>query len=308
MEQSRIPAKKRGQKKMGGKETGLKWHPAFIGAIKTELENYKNCLDFNTEVPLTAEPLVIDCVIIKKTKNTIIQKNIGRIFREVNILEYKSPTDYIAVSDFYKVYSYSCLYICLNKIPVTNLTITLIGSRYPRELFQHLKNVRGYAVDEISPGIYNITGDILPIQVINRQRLSAKENLWLKTLGSELDRNELDQLIKEIQRRPKTPHLEPYLDVVIRANPKIFKEGIKMRKRVATLEEVFVNSGLADIYKAEAKVEARAEINAEAFAEAVEKKALAIAKNMAKMGLPVKTIVSATELKPKKVREIFQQL
>ena len=40
----------------------------------------------------------------------MIQKNIGRIFRQYNIVEYKSPDDYLSIDDFYKVYAYCCLY------------------------------------------------------------------------------------------------------------------------------------------------------------------------------------------------------
>ena len=227
-----------------------------------------------------------------------IEKNIGKIFRDVNIIEYKSPRDYIAVWDFYKVYCYSYLYIFLNKTPVTNITITFASSHYPRKLLRHLKKIHGYTVEENNPGIYTIKGDILPIQIINRQKLSAKENLWLKCLGSELDHIELDQLWDEMQRRPKLPHLEPYLDVLIKANPRIFKEGIKIGKRTSTLEDVFINSGLA------AEAEARGEIIGEARGEA--KKALDVAREMVNYGLPLEAIITITKLEPETIRKMYK--
>jgi hypothetical protein len=49
------------------------------------------------------------------------------------------------VADFYKVYGYACLYASQEKVDVTELTITFVGSRYPRKLLSHLKKVRGYA-------------------------------------------------------------------------------------------------------------------------------------------------------------------
>jgi hypothetical protein len=45
----------------------------------------------------------------------LIEKNIARIFRHINILEYKSPEDYFSVYDFFKVLSYVFLYASLNK-------------------------------------------------------------------------------------------------------------------------------------------------------------------------------------------------
>ena len=68
----------------------LKWHPAFLQAIQHELFEYRDSLEFKYEYPLTEEPLRIDLLIIKKPKQLAIEKNIARIFRADNILEYKS--------------------------------------------------------------------------------------------------------------------------------------------------------------------------------------------------------------------------
>ena len=166
-------------KRQEGENLAINWHSAFIEAIKLELEEYHDLLEFRSEYPLTTEPLRIDCVIIKKVKDVVIRKNIAAIFKETNLLEYKSPDDYVSVTDFYKVYSYACLLVALEKIPVTGLTISFVESHYPRELLAHLRETRRYAVEESSPGIYTVKGDILPIQIINTRQLSAKDNLWL---------------------------------------------------------------------------------------------------------------------------------
>jgi hypothetical protein len=61
-----------------------------------------HALQFISEYQLTAEPLRIDIVIIKKIKDIPLTKNIAAIFRTHNLVEYKSPTDYLSVVDFYK--------------------------------------------------------------------------------------------------------------------------------------------------------------------------------------------------------------
>ena len=71
----------------------LSWHPAFTVAIRHELFDYRDSLEFKPEYQLTAEPLRIDLLIVKKPKDLFINKNIARIFRTDNILEYKSPGD-----------------------------------------------------------------------------------------------------------------------------------------------------------------------------------------------------------------------
>jgi hypothetical protein len=86
------------------------WHPAFVEALRLELEQYEDALEFYPEFQLTTGPLRIDVVIIKKLKDLVIKKNIAAIFKTGNLVEFKSPGDYVAVENFYKVYGYACLY------------------------------------------------------------------------------------------------------------------------------------------------------------------------------------------------------
>jgi hypothetical protein len=59
----------------------LKWHPVFYQAMKLELYDYKDSLEFMYEYQLTSEPLRIDLLIIKKLKGMVIDKNFAHIFR-----------------------------------------------------------------------------------------------------------------------------------------------------------------------------------------------------------------------------------
>lgn len=65
-------------------------------------------LRFEEEHILGKKPMQIDLLIIKMKTEEKIRKNIGKIFREHNIIEYKSPEDYLSINDFYKVYGYAC--------------------------------------------------------------------------------------------------------------------------------------------------------------------------------------------------------
>ena len=84
---------------------------------------------------MTSGPLRIDTLIIKKEKDAEIQKQIGRIFKRYNILEYKSPEKSHTVNSFFKVVSYAGLLQSNTQreqeIPPEEITITLIGDRYP---------------------------------------------------------------------------------------------------------------------------------------------------------------------------------
>ena len=86
------------------------WHPAFYAGIQIELEDDADNLVFENEHQLGKKPMEIDVLIIKKETDRPVKKNIGRIFKKYNIIEYKSPDDSLSVDDFYKVYGYTCFY------------------------------------------------------------------------------------------------------------------------------------------------------------------------------------------------------
>jgi len=205
-------------------ETQIPWHPAFIEALQLELDAYKDVLEFKTELQLTTEPLRIDCVVIKKIKEVEIKKNIGKIFRTWNIIEYKSPDDYVSVNDFYKVYGYACFYKHLEEIPITDLTITFVESHYPKELIKHLRKIRGYTVAETSSGVYNINGDILPIQIIDNRRLLAEDSVWLKNLDKDLSFSDIDQVSSMIAQQGKSARIGAYANAIKYANFKTIME------------------------------------------------------------------------------------
>ena len=278
------------------------WHPAFVEAITLELEDYGDSLEFYPEFQLTSEPLRIDCVVIKKTADVVIKKNIAAIFREVNLLEYKSPDDYVSVNDFYKVYGYACLYSSFEKVPVTSVTVSFVESRHPRELLAHLQETLGYTVVEKSPGIYTVSGDILPIQIIDSRQLSPEENLWLKGLRNKLDPMEVQRVLVEISLQGKAARMGAYLDAIARANYLAVEEAMKMSNAAKSLDEVFERTGLA------AKWEARGKAQGITIGEAKgeERKAIDVAKNLINLGLPPETVASATELDPEKVKALYQ--
>jgi len=154
-------------------------------------------------------------------------------------------------------------------------------------------NERNYSVAETGSGIYTISGDILPIQIIDSSQLSAEENLWLKSLRRELRYTVITRISEEINREGKTVHIAAYWNAILHANPAAIQEAIEMRK-YSKLDRVFIETGLA------------AKCEAEGRAEGEQRKAFGIAQNMVKLGLPIETVISATELDPEKVKTLYQ--
>ncbi|KAA8674084.1 hypothetical protein [Clostridium sp. HV4-5-A1G] len=167
----------------------IKWHPAFAAAIQLELKEYKDDLEFITEYQLTDEPLRIDVLVIKKLKDIQINKLIGKIFRKYNILEYKSPTDYISINDYYKVKAYAYLYKALseetNGVDIDEITITLTSSKYSQKLMDYLKNKQGVVVETVDNGIYHIKNTDIETQLIVSKKLKDDDAKYLKLLQTQ---------------------------------------------------------------------------------------------------------------------------
>jgi hypothetical protein len=267
-------------------EDGIPWHAAFFEAIQMELDEYSQDLQFTSEFQLNTQPLKIDVVIIKKSTDIAIEKNIASIFRKENIVEYKSPDDYVSVDDFYKVYGYACLYSSLNKVDIKDLALTFVESHYPREVLTHLQEVRGYTVEEKWPGIYIIRRDILPIQIIDNRKLSEEENIWLKDLDNKLEPPEMRRITTEIKKlgKDKAARIKAYLDVIARANIEALEEMIKMSDCSLALEKVFEEVGWIARWEARGEEKGRQEGIHE------------IARNALVKGLPIDVIHDITGL------------
>lgn len=211
----------------------FQWHPANYAGLQIEFEDEKKYLSFEDEHQLGTKPMAIDILIIKNTEGYKVKKNIGRIFRKYNIIEYKSPDDYLSIDDFYKVYGYTCFYKAdtptVNQIEVNELTITFISRKYPRKLLRHLELERGFAIQKIESGIYYIVGDAIPIQFIVANKLSQTENLWLKGLTNQLHNYELTAaLTKDYYEHKQNTLYESVMDIIMRANKKQFEEANNM--------------------------------------------------------------------------------
>ena len=221
----------------------LQWHPAFYAGLQIEFEEEADKLIFEREHNLSTKPMQIDVLIIKKKADDEIHKNIGRIFRKYNIIEYKSPTDYLSIDDYYKVYGYTCFYKSsskfVNDIRVTDLTITFACHSYPEEFANHLTKVHGFLIEKKSAGIYYINRDVIPIQLLITSELDENENLWLSHLTNNLTSvSSVERLTTEYGKHDNEELYKSVMNIIIRANKELFKEVDGM---LEALEELFAD-------------------------------------------------------------------
>lgn len=227
---------------MNTKDDKIQWHPAFDAALQIELGDEAKYLKFESEHMLTKKPMQID-VLVKNDKHVKIQKNIGRIFRQYNIIEYKSPKDDLNIDDFYKTYAYACIYKsdteAVDRIQATELTISFVCYHYPRAMLNKLERDRCIAVEGVDDGIYYLLGDAIPIQLIVVPALSKENNYWLNNLRNDLKSGgEIRRFIELYEKNKNSKLYQALADTIMRANWKEVKEE---RKMCEALKELFAD-------------------------------------------------------------------
>jgi predicted transposase/invertase (TIGR01784 family) len=129
---------------------------------------------------------------------------------------------------------------------------------FEEEIYREVEEVEKVTVEERGRGIYTVTGDIIPIQIIDSRELSDGENLWLRNLDNGLN-----------------------------------VEAIRMSDM--TLEQVLERTGLTAKWEARGEARGKAEGEArEAMAE--ERVKREVAKNLINIGLPLEQVAQATGL------------
>mgnify|MGYP000455952693 FL=1 len=152
----------------------------------------------------------------------------------------------------------------MDSIPIEELTITLVTGKYPRKLIHHLKTKLRYQVKKAESGIYYVTGDKIPIQIIVTKELTEAENLWLKSLTNELEQNETaEKLLEEYSKNQANALYRSVMELIVRANKQKFE---KVKGMCDALREL-----MKDEIDAEVKRQVQERIDAEVNKKVQEK-------------------------------------
>ncbi|MCQ2373797.1 MAG: hypothetical protein MJ050_06935 [Phascolarctobacterium sp.] len=205
----------------------LDWHSGFYAAAKFEFRNEP--FSFEREYPLNKMPICID-VLINSKPGYVSENNIARIFRRVNVIEYKSPKDELTYVQFFKTLSYASLYIGNNlavDVLPKDVTMSIFRDTYPKALFEYLR-ANAYEIIQYRPGIYYVKGNIpFPTQIVVTSRLGNMEHLALKMLTKKLNADEATAFInmaKELQNEADKDNVDAVLQISVNVNSKIYAD------------------------------------------------------------------------------------
>lgn len=227
------------------KERKTQWHPAFVSAVKLELREDAEYLEYTSEYNLNVKPLAVDLLIVKKEKDIEIKNEIGKIFCRHNLVEYKSPEDALNLNTYLKVVAYACLYKSyeqyMDEIELNEITLTFIREKYPQKLLQWFE-MHGYKIEKKYSGIYYVLKEqCFFTQIIVSSQLNKRNQKWLTLLSKELDENDARRMAVQMESltgNSDRQYGDSILQVAVRENEKIFREIKEEGKMCEALMEL----------------------------------------------------------------------
>ena len=199
-------------------------------------------------------------LVIKKPPHVKIKNEIGHLFRQHNVVEYKSPKDSLNIDDFYKTLAYAFLYKSLAKevdgIPVSQLTLSLVRQGYPREMVKKLE-AEGMQIQRQYPGIYYVEGAHIPAQIIATNELDAENHRSLRVLTSKLSEADAREFLAEAKRyanKGDINNINAVLKVSSDANYAVYDALMRRDVKMTDAWKLLMKDDLAE---AEARGESR---------------------------------------------------
>lgn len=224
------------------------WHTAFEAFLRFKTHKYKG-VTINVEVEIGADAPRTDYVILTDDETQEFEESIFRIFRKINILEYKNPKESINERVLYKIAGYACFLIGTAQhardVPADQVTISIFRAEKNPVFFKKMEKA-GKIVSTRTPGIYYVTGITeLPFQIVITEELEGKEYAACRALTDKADEKDVRDVIEELNAEPNDRIREYYamlLSLIVEKNPKIFEEirrNKEMKSKYPGLRKVF---------------------------------------------------------------------
>jgi len=207
------------------------WHTGFEALLRIETYKYGNSIRLLTEEVLGEEPPRADYVVLIEDEKVEFDKDIFKIFRKHNILEYKNPHDSLNERVIRKIAAYAYLYIGIAEhegdIKADEITISIFRAVKNPKLFKAMERA-GNLTKGDAPGIYRVTGITdIPFQIVITGELQGEEYAAYRALTDKAVEKDVEHIIIAADRE-KTDNLRDHYRVLIELlavkNPQIFEE------------------------------------------------------------------------------------
>lgn len=280
----------------------IAWHPGFYGGLELELRRWKADLIFQEEHTLSKQPLKMDMLIIKKSRDVAIDFSYGRAFREYNVIEYKSPEDTLSIDAFYKTIGYACLYKGTgeteNAIPEEELTVTMFCFHHPKNLLTYLAK-KGAQVRAEGGGLYQVDGKYpFTLQIVVTQELEDNDEHPLRLLTKDVEIGELQDYVRKVRDVLKEPGDQHNAAALLHVCYQAYNAAHQNREGESAMTE----QQLVSLIFGNKLEEVREEAKEEALKEERERTVL----DMLSDHLPLNSIMKYSKLSVERIMDIAQ--
>lgn len=239
----------------------IDWHSGFVSAMKLELIENENDLDYDEEHYIANRAQRIDLLIIKNDNKAIIHNPIGTMFSRFNICEYKSPEDSLTYGDFYKTLAYTSLYLnetaIRDKYHANDYTMTFVREPHPYSLFRRLR-ADGIEISPVLQGIYELKNNLpFRTQVIITKEIPEEYGSWLKCLtrhGNEANLRDIVISTPALKAHNKQ-HADNIMNIFTVANRNLVSQKIKEEPSMCqAVDELFAEVFADEIKEMKASI------------------------------------------------------
>lgn len=213
------------------------WHSAAESLLKVKLHKRKDTT-VESEVKIGTGAPRTDFVIVVKNGRKKFEESIFKIFRHINVIEYKRPRDSLNEWVIRKVVGYTNLLMANRK--VDQVTMTIIRSKKNSRFFKKWKEK---IVSTETSGIYRVNygPPDIPFQIVITSELEGKEYAAFRALTDKASKADIEQVIKDIQQEKDSEVkalYDDYFDVVVDKNPSVFNEMWRDEQMSEALKEI----------------------------------------------------------------------
>jgi ligand-binding sensor protein len=176
------------------------WHKAFEACLTILISKYEG-VKLDSEVEIGIDPPRADYIILVNDEGTEFKESIFKLFRKVNIIEYKRQDDALNEAVIYKACSYAGMYIAANAhggIQKDQITISIFRAVKNPRLFSAMEK-SGNLTKTDTPGIYRVSilsgiFDI-PFQIVITGELEGNEYAACRVLAAKAEEADMRQVI-----------------------------------------------------------------------------------------------------------------
>jgi predicted transposase/invertase (TIGR01784 family) len=126
----------------------------------------------------------------------------------------------------------------VNGIKLSDMSISFVSSRYPRDLVKHLEEEKGFKVHLKSEGIYYIEKDDIKTQIVVIDELPKRVNKYVRVLTKKLKEiDEAIEIIEEYDQNTKNTEIEIIADFIGKRHIDVIMEVFEMGVALKLTEE-----------------------------------------------------------------------